>query len=257
MIILLFILLDATGLAPINRDFETEILAEITPLPFPIKKRAELGRHLGIPCIKLHQIEQQALESPDDAKETALKNIVYHWFDRDKSASYATMMSIIFERMENHRDYAAAYEESVVKGDIEIYGCCVTKADIPQILDHILIPATSSKIPEIAQILKVEEPAEEVEISTKLQLILESSLHQKKDNATWKSLVKNMEAIDPNAALNIKQFRSQPNDQPGHEETRRRARTGTLVCIYISYNICMHLLGFMFYVYAHACMMSY
>ena len=76
--------------------------------------------------------------------------------------------------MENHRDYAAAYEESVVKGDIEIYGCCVTKADIPQILDHILIPATSSKIPEIAQILKVEEPAEEVEISTKLQLILES-----------------------------------------------------------------------------------
>ena len=166
-------------------------------------------------------------------------------------------MSIIFERMENHRDYAAAYEESVVKGDIEIYGCCVTKADIPQILDHIRTPATSSKIPEIAQILKVKEPAEEVEISTKLQLILESSLHQKKDNATWKSLVKNMEAIDPNAALNIKQFRSQPNDQPGHEETRRRARTGTLVCIYISYNICMHLLGFMFYVYAHACMMSY
>ena len=219
-----------------------EILAEIIPLPFPIEKRAELGRHLGIPSIKLHQIEQQALESPYP-KETALEKIIYHWIDRDNTASYATIMSIIFEKMENHTEYASAYEESVMQGDVIRWGCCVTEADILEILDHILTPATSSRIAlaeiNVAQIFNVDEPEE---LAQDLQLILMSWLHQEKDNATWKNLVKKMEAVDQDAAMRIKELQCNKFDECSPQ---RRPHTSAIsVCILaiiIIYNNIMRL----------------
>ena len=222
---------DTTGLAQKNRDFETEILAEIIPLSFPIEKRTELGRHLGIPSITLHQIEQEALENPY-SKETALQKIIYCWFDREKSASYATIMSIIFEKLENHTNYVSAYRESVIQVNVKLLGCCVTVADIPRILDHILTPETESRIAKVnvAQIFKlnVKEPGE-TQLYAKMQLILKSWLRQEKDNATWKNLVKNMEAVDKDAAMRVKNLQCEkPDKRPSYDQRRS-------VCLIISH----------------------
>ena len=115
-------------------------------------------------------------------KETALQKIIYLWFDREKSASYATIMGIIFEKMENHTDYAAAYGKSVIKDDIKLWTYCVTEADIPRISTHILTPATRARIAEVnvAQIFNVEEPRDETQLDRRLQLILNSWLLQKR-----------------------------------------------------------------------------
>ena len=228
--------IDATGLSQKNRDFETEILAEIISLPFPIEKRAELGRHLGIPTIKLHQIEQLALDNLYP-KETALKEMIYLWFDREKSASYAKIMGIIYEKMENHTDYAAAYGKSVMQGDTQVWGCCVTEADIQKILDHILTPATRPRIAEanVAQIFNVQETRDEPHLDRRLQLILNSWLLQERDNATWKNLVRNTKAVDQDAASRIEELRHGDfNESIATPDQIRPRGSSILVCIIVA-----------------------
>ena len=170
-------------------------------------------------------------------KETALTKIIYLWFDRDKSASYATIMRIIFEKMENHTDYAAAYGKSVMQGDVNLWGSCVTEDDIPKILSHVLTPAIESRIAEvnIAQIFNVEaEPGE----AQDLQCVLRLWLRQEKDNATWKNLVKKMEAVDQDAATKIEELRRHGPDECPPE---RRSRASAMpVCIKFTYTKFMY-----------------
>ena len=136
--------------------------------------------------------------------------------------------------MENHTDYAAAYGKSVIKDDIKLWSYCVTEADIPRILNHILTPATTPRITEVnvAQIFNVEEPRDETQLDRKLRRILKLWLLQEKDNATWKNLVKNMKTVDQDAGSRIEELRRGDfNESPRPPDQIRPRVPSILVCI--------------------------
>ena len=134
--------------------------------------------------------------------------------------------------MENHTDYAASYGKSVIKDDIKMWTYCVTEADIPRISTHILTPATRARIAEVnvAQIFNVEEPRDETKLDGKLQIILKLWLLQKKDNATWKNLVRIMKAVDQDAASRIEELRHGDFNESPPDQIRPRT-SSILVCI--------------------------
>ena len=93
---------------------------EFVHLHFTIEKRAELGKHLGIPSSMLHAIELKA-KKKDNTKEAALTEIVLYFLDNNQLlASLAKIMDII----ENKMGMSVTDEDRVTEGAVRQLGSC-------------------------------------------------------------------------------------------------------------------------------------
>lgn len=109
-------------------------MAEIVHLPFSIKIRTEFGKQLGLTSVTLRDIELQAMEKTN-TKEAALTEIINHWFDMNQSASYATIVDVLENKM--GMSLADAYEKHVQESAVSQLGSCVEEADIEKILNQL------------------------------------------------------------------------------------------------------------------------
>ena len=196
----------------------TQIAAEIAHLHFTIKKRAQLGKHLGIPSSKLHDIELKAMEM-DNTKEAALTEIILYFLDNNQPiAPWATVMDIVENKM--GMSVTDVYEDRVTGGDVSQLGSCVEAIDIQWIL-HQLEPS----IPKIvAELVTHRTTADD---GTELKCFLQDWISRKKEDATWHALIRKIATIDKQAAENIRTMRC-PADQEQLQDTR--GKTAQLIC---------------------------
>lgn len=173
------------------------IVAEIVHLPFSIKKRTEFGKQLGLTSITLHDIELQAMEKTN-TKETALTEIINFWFDMNQSASYATIVDILENKM--GMSLADAYEKRMQEDAVSQLGSCVEEAEIEEILNQL-----GESIPEFVTQLVMQRSTDDDR--AELQAFLKNWIKSRKQDATWNMLLRKLEAIDVEAAKKIKLMR--------------------------------------------------
>ena len=173
------------------------IVAEIVHLPFSIKKRTELGKQLGLTSVTIRDIELQAMEKTN-TKEVALTEIINHWFDMNQSASYATIVDVLENKMS--MSLADAYEERM-QGAVSQLGSCVEEADIDKILNQL-----GGSIPQFVTQLVTQRSNTDND-RAELQAFLKDWINNRKDDATWNMLLRKLEAIDVEAAKKIRLMR--------------------------------------------------
>ena len=174
-----------------------DVVDEIVHLPFPTKKRIELGKHLGIPSQTLHKMELEAIRNNSHSKKSVLTEMIEFWFERDKSASLAAMMDILENKM-GMRLYE--YEDRVTKGVVSQLGSCVEETDIDQILTEL-----ATYLPELVAGLVTGRSTGDNE--AKMRRFLKSWIHSNKEDATWIALIGRIEKINEEAVRKIKAMR--------------------------------------------------
>ena len=179
-------------------------MAKIVHLPFTIEKRAELGKHLGIPASMLLAIELTAMEK-DNTKEAALTEIILYFLENNQLlASWAKIMDIV----ENKMGMSAMTDENrVTEIVVSQLGSCVEETDIQWIL-HQLEPASIPNI--VAKLVPHSTTADD---RTELKCFLQDWISQKKEDATWYALIRKIAKIDKQAAKKIKTMRCPDADQ--------------------------------------------
>ena len=81
---------------------------------FPIKKRTDLGKYLGIPSKTLRLMELKAIKDPYNITTKAvLTEMIKYWFETNDSASLAAIFEILESKMGMSLD---AYGDQVTKG---------------------------------------------------------------------------------------------------------------------------------------------
>lgn len=188
-------------------------------LPFPIKRRLEFGRRLGIPFNQLRSIEQWALDKTN-TKEIVLTEMMHFWFINNPSASFKTVKDVLAEmEMTEH------LEDDYKKREVELLtmGSTVTKENIPFIINIVIGQLCASEL-EIAlkKVYKDKSDGQEGQVSimddgrdeeTKLRCVLEAWVDTRKDDATWNSLVYAMRGVSDSAqqvAMRITEMRRHP-----------------------------------------------
>ena len=193
-----------------------KIVAEIVHLHFTIKKRAQLGKHLGIPSSVLHDIELKAIEK-DNTKETALTEIIQYFFDNNQMlATWATIVDIVENKM--GMSLTDVYEDRVTEGVVSQLCSCVEETDIQRIL-HQLEPS----IPKLAAVLVTHRRTADDRIE--LKCFLQDWISQMKEDATWCALKRKIATIDEQAAEKIKKMRCSDADQ--EQDTRGKHNYNT------------------------------
>ena len=185
-----------------------KIVAEIVHLHFTIKKRAELGKHLGIPSSMLHAIELKAMEK-DNTKEAALTEIILYFLENNQLlASWAMIMDIIENKM--GMSLTDVYEDRVTEGVVSQLGNCVEETDIERIL-HQLEPS----IPKIVAALVMHRTTADsgAELKRALEDWISQWISHKKEDATWYALIRKIATIDEQAAKKIQTMRCPDADQ--------------------------------------------
>ena len=175
-----------------------DVVDEIVRLPFPTKKRIELGRHLGIPSKTLHFIEVKAIINYSHSKKSILTEMIKYWFERDKSASLAAMMDILENKMGMMR--LNEYEDRVIKGVVSQLGSCIKETDIEQILNEL-----RKYIPKLVAGLVTARSAGHSK--PKMRHFLKSWIESNKEDATWIALIGIIIKIDEEAARKITTMR--------------------------------------------------
>ena len=192
---------------------------EIVNLPFPTKKRSELGKHLGIPSKELRMMELKAIRNYNNTKKSVLTEMIKYWFDKNKSASLATIVDILEGKMGMRLD---VYEDEVMKGVVSQLGSHITETDIEQIPIQL-----RTFLPTIVAGLVTERSTEDAR--EELQLYLKAWIDRKKEDATWIALIGEIKAINVEAARKIVAIRCTDKEE---SQEQIPAET-TVIMIYI------------------------
>ena len=179
------------------RQEVNDVVDEIVHLPFPTKKRIELGKHLGIPSQTLHMMEEKAIRNNSHSKKSVLTEMIKFWFERDKSASLAAMVDILENKMGMKLD---EYKDRVTKGVVSQLGSCIEETDIEQILIRI-----SKYLPKLVAGLVTKRSTGDNK--AKMRRFLKSWMVSNKEDATWIALIGRIEKINKEAAKKIKAMR--------------------------------------------------
>ena len=176
-------------------------MAEIVHLHFTVKKRAELGKHLGIPSSMLHTIERNAMEK-DNTKEAALTEIILYFLNKNQPIA---MWAMIMDIVENKMGMALTdlYEGRATYGVVTQLGSCVEETDIQWIL-HQLEPS----IPKIAAALVTADDCRPTANDrTDIKGFLQDWISRKKEDATWRALIRKIATVDEQVAEKIQIMR--------------------------------------------------
>ena len=182
-------------------------MAEIVDLDFTIKKRAQLGKHLGIPSSMLHTIELKAKKKVN-TKEAALSEIILYFLDKNQpKASWATIIDIVENKM--GMSLTDLYEGRVTEGVVlSQLDSCVEETDIQWIL-HQLEPS----IPKISMVLVTADDCRPTaDDRSTVKGFLQDWINHKKEDATWRALIRKIATIDEQAAEKIQTMKC-PADQ--------------------------------------------
>lgn len=176
-------------------------MAEIVHLHFTVKKRAEFGKHLGIPSSMLHTIERNAMEK-DNTKEAVLTEIILYFLNKNQpNAMWATIMDIVENKM--GMALTDLYEGRVTEGVVTQLGSCVEETDIQWIL-HQLEPS----IPKIAvALVTADDCRPTADDRTDIKGFLQDWISRKKEDATWLALIRKIATIDEQVAEKIQTMR--------------------------------------------------
>ena len=213
---------------------------ELTRISFPITKRIEFAKHLGVPSKELHTIELKAL-SNTDTKRVALKEIVRYWFEHNPSASFAAVVQILETKMGMNLEY----ESQVRQGKVAQLGSIIEERDIEGLLQEIIPYIPDATI--LACKLRIKGKFAKIEDNPTRNLCcaLKTWIQHRNEDATWNTLIRKLRKADPVIASRIKKWRCQdPNkvlnlSSLQHSLIPRTAPAGKKVqaCMHASTNI--------------------
>ena len=178
---------------------------ELLNIHFPKEKRAEFGKHLGIPSEDLYDIELRALNK-DDPKRAALTEMICYWYERKRTPTLAAIMDILEHKMDTD---LAWYKDRMRKGTVSQLGSCVKEEDFDELIGALgLNLVNTSKLAKELNMEAVDyEPHSYDKTRSQLQDLLKAWISNEKENATWGLLIKKIITIDLEAATKIKAMR--------------------------------------------------